>query len=114
IAIHEAYPGHHVQFAYSKKDLNPLRATLWNAPMAEGWAVYGEHQLVRLGYGGEKNERYRFFQLAGSMVVATNAIIDIELHTGRMTEEQAIRLMEVEGFQQRAVAEKKLQRAKLD
>ena len=59
-AAHEAYPGHHVQAWYSRKALSPLRATLWNGAFAEGWAVYGEGLLVRLGYGGERNDRYRF------------------------------------------------------
>jgi uncharacterized protein (DUF885 family) len=114
VAVHEAYPGHHVQFFYSQRNLNPLRATLWNAPMAEGWAVYGEEQMVKLGYGGPKNDRYRFFTLQGHMVVATNAIIDIKLHTGKMTDAEAVRFMVEEGFQERAMAEKKLVRAKLD
>src|SRR5512138_2719355 len=39
-AIHEAYPGHHVQTWYSKQTPNKLRITLWNAAMVEGWAVY--------------------------------------------------------------------------
>ena len=51
VAAHEAYPGHHTQYFYSKRNLNPLRAVLWNAPMVEGWAVYGEGQMVGLGWG---------------------------------------------------------------
>ena len=54
VAAHEAYPGHHTQYFYSKRNLNPLRAVLWNAPMVEGWAVYGEGLMVRLGWGGEQ------------------------------------------------------------
>src|SRR5262249_46926316 len=30
VAAHEAYPGHHTQYFHSKKNLNPLRAVLWN------------------------------------------------------------------------------------
>jgi uncharacterized protein (DUF885 family) len=50
-AMHEAYPGHHTQYSYSKRSLNPLRAVLWNAPFVEGWAVYGENLMTKLGYG---------------------------------------------------------------
>jgi uncharacterized protein (DUF885 family) len=113
-AIHEAYPGHHTHFYYMRKAKNPLRSVLWNAPLAEGWAVYGEKQLVALGYGERKNARYRFFQLQGLMIVATNALIDIKLHTGKMSDAEAVRFMVEEGFQEQAVAEKKLVRAKLD
>ncbi|MBK7538173.1 MAG: DUF885 domain-containing protein [Myxococcales bacterium] len=114
VAAHEAYPGHHTQFSYSRKDPNPLRAVLWNAAMVEGWAVYGTSLMVKLGWGERDNDRFRFFDLRGAMVVATNSLIDIKLQSGTMTDEEAVRFMVEEGFQERAVAEKKLVRAKLD
>src|SRR4030095_14183674 len=52
VAAHEAYPGHHTQYFYSKRNLNRLRAVLWNAAMVEGWAVYGEGVIGRVGWGG--------------------------------------------------------------
>jgi uncharacterized protein (DUF885 family) len=113
-AMHEAYPGHHTQFYYARKNLNPLRAVLWNAPFVEGWAVYGENLMVRTGYGSKKNARYRFFALRGDMIVATNAMIDVRLHCGQMTEQEAVRFMVEDGFQEQVQAEKKLLRAKLD
>ena len=48
------------------------------------------------------------------MIVAANAILDIKLQRGEMTDEEALRFMEDEGFQEKALAEKKLLRAKLD
>jgi uncharacterized protein (DUF885 family) len=113
VAAHEAYPGHHTQFAYARRGLSPLRAVLWNAPMAEGWAVYGVGLLVERGWGGARNLRYRFYDLRGRLVVATNAILDIMLQRGKMTDAQAIDLLRG-GFQEQAMAEKKLLRAKLD
>jgi hypothetical protein len=114
VAAHEAYPGHHTQFAYARESLNPLRATLWNAPMVEGWAVYGEGLMVGRGWGGAKNDRFRFYDLRGQMIVATNAILDIKLQSGQMSDAEAVRFMVEEGFQEKAMAEKKLLRAKLD
>ena len=113
-AVHEAYPGHHVQTWYARRNLSPLRAVLWNAAMVEGWAVYGEDVMVKLGLGGAENPRYRFFTLRSHLVVATNAMLDIGLQTGRMSEEEAVRFMVEEGYQEQAMAEKKLVRAKLD
>jgi uncharacterized protein (DUF885 family) len=113
-AMHEAYPGHHTQFYMARQNLNPLRAVLWDAPFVEGWAVYGENLMTQLGYGGAKNARYRFFALRGDMIVATNALIDAQLHSGQMSEAEAVRFMVEEGFQEQAQAEKKLRRAKLD
>jgi len=113
-AMHEAYPGHHTQFYLARQNLNPLRAVLWNAPFVEGWAVYGENLMTQLGYGDAKNARYRFFALRGDMIVATNALIDAQLHSGQMSEAEAVRFMVEDGFQEQAQAEKKLRRAKLD
>jgi uncharacterized protein (DUF885 family) len=48
------------------------------------------------------------------MIVATNVLLDIKLQSGLMTDEEAVRFMVDEGFQERAMAEKKLLRAKLD
>jgi uncharacterized protein (DUF885 family) len=114
VAAHEAYPGHHTQFAYARDNLVPLRATLWNAPMVEGWAVYGEGLMVQRGWGGTKNDRFRFYDLRGQMIVATNAILDVKLQGGQMTDAEAVRFMVEEGFQESAMASKKLLRAKLD
>src|SRR6476660_5772503 len=112
--MHEAYSGHYTQYYVARQNLNPLRAVLWDPPFVEGWAVYGENLMTRLGYGGVKNARYRFFALRGDMIVATNALIDAQLHSEQMTEAEAVRFMVEEGFQEQAQAEKKLRRAKLD
>ena len=114
VAAHEAYPGHHTQFSYARKDLNPLRAVLWNASMVEGWAVYGEGLMVKLGWGDKRNDRFRFYDYRGQMIVATNVLLDIKLQSGLMTDDEAVRFMVEEGFQEKAMAEKKLLRAKLD
>ncbi|MCC6525863.1 MAG: DUF885 domain-containing protein [Polyangiaceae bacterium] len=114
-AVHEAYPGHHVQTWYARQNLDPVRAVLWNAAMVEGWAVYGEDVMVfGAGLGGAENDHYKFFTLRGHMVVATNALLDIGLQTGKMSEAEAVRFMVEEGLQEKAMAEKKLVRAELD
>ena len=113
-AAHEAIPGHHTQAYFARRDPSVLRATLWSGPFAEGWAVYGEGLVVKLGFADAINDRYRFFDLRGRMIVAANAILDVGLQGGAMTDEEALRFMIEDGFQERAQAEKKLTRAKLD
>jgi uncharacterized protein (DUF885 family) len=113
-AAHEALPGHHTQAWWARRDPSALRATLWSGPFAEGWAVYGEGLVVKCGFGAEKNDRYRFMDLRGHMIVASNALLDAALQGGAMTDEEALRFMVEEGFQEKAQAERKLLRAKLD
>jgi uncharacterized protein (DUF885 family) len=114
VASHEAYPGHHTQYSYARQALDPLRAVLWNAAFVEGWAVYGEGLMVELGWGDKANDRFKFYDLRGQMIVATNALLDIKLQSGKMTDEEAVKFMVEQGFQEQAMAEKKLLRAKLD
>ena len=113
-SAHEAYPGHHTQTWYARQHPNALRSTLWSGAFAEGWAVYGEGLMIQKGLGGKENARYALRDAWGGMVVAANAILDIKLQRGEMTDEEALRFMEDEGFQEKALAEKKLLRAKLD
>ena len=113
-SAHEAYPGHHTQTWYARQHPNALRSTLWSGAFAEGWAVYGEGLMIEKGLGGKENARYALRDAWGGMVVAANAILDIKLQRGEMTDEEALRFMEDEGFQEKALAEKKLLRAKLD
>jgi uncharacterized protein (DUF885 family) len=114
VATHEAYPGHHTQYFYSRRNLDPLRAVLWNAAMVEGWAVYGEGLMVKAGYGEAQNDAFRFYDLRGQMITAANLILDVGLQSGELSDAEAVRFMVEDGFQEQAMAEKKLLRAKLD
>jgi uncharacterized protein (DUF885 family) len=114
ISAHEAYPGHHTQAWYARQHPNALRSTLWSGAFAEGWAVYGERLLIKEGLGGKENARYALREAWTGMIVAANAILDIKLQRGEMSDEEALRFMEEEGFQEKALAEQKLHRAKLD
>lgn len=113
-AAHEAYPGHHTQAFWALRDRSALRAALWSGTFAEGWAVYGTTLLVRRGYGGERNDVYRFADLRGDLIVAANAILDVRLQGGDMSDADALRFMVEESFQDPVQAERKLLRAKLD
>jgi len=113
-AAHEAYPGHHTQAWWSLRDPSQLRAALWSGPFAEGWAVYGTALLVRRGFGGDRNDVYRFAELHGDLIVAANAVIDVRLQGGDMSDAEALRFMTEESFQDPVQAERKLLRAKLD
>jgi uncharacterized protein (DUF885 family) len=113
-AAHEAYPGHHTQAWWALRDASPLRTALWSGPFAEGWAVYATTLLVERGFGGEKNDVYRFADLNGKMIVAANAVIDVRLQGGDMSDLEALRFMVEESHQDPVQAERKLLRAKLD
>ena len=116
LTIHEAMPGHYVQFERAN-ELVPetrrvLRWVLGAGSYVEGWAVYAQDLMVDAGYlKGDPKLRLQQYKLELRSV--SNAILDIKLHTEGMSDEAALRLMTEEAFQERPEAELKLKRAKL-
>jgi len=116
LTIHEAMPGHYVQFEYAN-DVQPearrvLRAIYGNGPYIEGWAVYSTEMMLDEGYlNGSPELRLTFLKQV--LRLLANAVLDVKLHTGGMTDEQAIELMVKKCFQETEEATAKLQRAKL-
>jgi uncharacterized protein (DUF885 family) len=116
LTIHEAMPGHYVQFEYANA-VQPqlrrvLRAVFGNGPYVEGWAVYATDFMLEQGYLNNSPE-LRLTFLKHQLRVLANTILDVRLHTKGMTDQQALDLMINDAFQEREEATGKLQRAKL-
>ena len=116
LTIHEAMPGHYVQGEFANaiqpKMRGVLRALFSNGPYVEGWAQYITQTMLDEGYMNNSPE-LRLTLLKQELRVDANAILDIRLQTNRMTDEQAMELMEKQTFQEHEEAVAKLQRAKL-
>lgn len=116
LTIHEAVPGHYVQFEYANA-IEPrwrrvLRGVYGNGPYIEGWGQYATEAMLDAGYlDGSADLRLTF--LKEELRVLANAIIDIRLQSKGMTDQQALDFMMKETFQEREEATAKLQRAKL-
>jgi uncharacterized protein (DUF885 family) len=116
LTIHEAMPGHYVQFEYSNR-IEPrgrrlLRSVYANGAYAEGWAIYSTQMMLEEGYL-KQDPGLKLTFLKQQLRMIANAILDIELHQGRMTDAEAMRLMTEDTFQETEEATAKLQRAKL-
>ncbi len=112
LTVHEAMPGHYLQLAHSNRFKAPtmLRSLFHSGVFAEGWAVYAERLMAEAGYGGPA---VRMQQLKMRMRTIINAILDAQIHTAGMTEQQAMSLMMNEGFQEEGEAAGKWRRAAL-
>ena len=112
LTIHEAVPGHYLQGVYSNRCDSLPRTILWSGVFAEGWAVYVTQVMMDLGYGADDPglwlTHWKFYLRA-----VTNAMIDVKIHAGSMTEEEAVSLMVDGGFQEEAEARNKWNRARL-
>jgi uncharacterized protein (DUF885 family) len=89
--VHEGYPGHHLQLALASAVDSPVRKLLWNTVFCEGWALYCE-QLV-LEEGMTTDLRHRLFQLKDQLWRACRVVIDVKLHTGGMTFDEAVGML---------------------
>jgi len=116
LTIHEAMPGHYVQFEFANnvepKSRRLLRAVWGSGTYVEGWAVYAEQMMLDQGYLRDPPE-LRLTLLKEMLRVFANAILDVRLQTMGMTDQEALDLMEKETFQETEEATAKLQRAKL-
>ena len=116
LTIHEAMPGHYVQFEVAN-NLEPkarrvLRNVYGNGPYIEGWAFYVQQMMSDEGYR-DNSVALRLTYLKQSLRGIANAIIDIRAQTMDMTEQQALDLMIRQTFQEKEEATAKWQRAQL-
>jgi uncharacterized protein (DUF885 family) len=116
LVIHEAMPGHYVQGEFANavepKSRRVLRAIYGNGPYVEGWAQYITQVMLDEGLLDNSPE-LRLTLLKQELRVDANAIIDIRIQTNRMTDDEAMDLMEKSTFQEHEEAVAKLQRVKL-
>ena len=101
-AIHEAYPGHYVQFLWMPRIQSRVRKLLGASSNAEGWAHYCEQMMLDEGYS--KDPKMRLGQLQDALLRDARYIVGIEMHTGKRTFDQAIEFFVQEGYQPHEVA----------
>lgn len=92
LAIHESYPGHHLQFQMASRLQDDVRKWQENALLYEGWALYCEEMMYEQGYYGNDQRRYLNI-LEGIRFRAARIIADVKLHTGQMTRDEAVAWM---------------------
>ena len=112
LSIHEAIPGHYTQLIYSNQSPSIIKSILGNGAMVEGWAVYSERMMLENGYGNNEPEMWLMYY-KWNLRSTCNTILDISVHSGDMTKEQAMNLLMNEAFQQQTEAENKWRRVSL-
>jgi uncharacterized protein (DUF885 family) len=89
IALHEGYPGHHLQLTLANRSGSRLRRIVHSDVFSEGWALYCEELMWEQGYF-TADPLTRLFQLRDLLFRACRAVLDAGLHSGRMTPPQAV------------------------
>jgi len=124
VAVHEAYPGHYIQFLWMHRIDDRVRKLIGANSNAEGWAHYCEQMMLDEGFGqpgsgaGAGDERHslllRLGQLQDALLRDARFIVGIRLHTGQMSLEQAQDFFVTQAYQSPEVGEVETKRGTSD
>jgi uncharacterized protein (DUF885 family) len=106
-SVHEAYPGHFMQYLWTPRAPTKLRKVLSANTNVEGWAHYCETMMLDEGYGqpgtGAKDARdahlIRLGQLQDALLRDARFVVGIQMHRGKMTFKEAEDFFVKEGYQ---------------
>jgi len=92
-SVHEAFPGHHLQFVIANQSnhCNVTRLLHASASMYEGWALYCEQLVFEQGLYDKKE--HQFIMLRDRLWRALRIIIDVKIHTGQFSFDDAVNLL---------------------
>jgi uncharacterized protein (DUF885 family) len=93
VSLHEAYPGHHLQLVVANlnKSLPRLFGAFLSSLFVEGWAFYCEEMMEQQGFINKPIQRLE--RLQAQLWRAARIIVDVSLHTGKMSYEEALQFM---------------------
>jgi uncharacterized protein (DUF885 family) len=92
IAFHELIPGHHLQSCLSKIGTSDLRKQFRSTVLIEGWGLYTEALMAEQGYLSEPATT--LINLKNALWRAVRVVIDVGLHVGGMSLDEATRLLQ--------------------
>jgi uncharacterized protein (DUF885 family) len=112
-SVHEAYPGHYVQFLWTPQFPSTIRKILGASTNIEGWAHYCEQMMLDQGYAAppanatpeqiREAKLIRLGQLQDALLRDARFVNSIKLHTGQFTFDQAVNFFVTEGYQSHSV-----------
>ncbi len=88
--LHEAIPGHHYQCSLQQENtaIPKFMRFGWFGAYGEGWAHYTETLGPEFGLYTDPYQKMGY--LSDQMLRAVRLVVDTEIHSGKMTREQAI------------------------
>ncbi len=129
-SVHEAYPGHYVQFLWVKHAPSKVRKLLGCSSNAEGWAHYCEQLMIEQGLpassteSGEKDKnleqkrleqkKLELVQIHDALLRVCRYIVGIEMHTRGLSYDKGREFFIKEGFMEKANAERETKRGTKD
>lgn len=90
-ALHEGYPGHHLQFLNAQLQPREVRRVIGTPLTVEGWALYCEEMMGEEGFYATPEEE--LFQRLALLWRAVRIVLDVGLHTRGMSFDDAVQTL---------------------
>ena len=118
-SVHEAFPGHFVQFLWQDQFPSRVRKLLGAATNIEGWAHYCEQMMLDEGFqppnaDAREQKLIRLGQLQDALLRNARFVVGIKMHTEGWTLQQAEDFFVKEGYQSPSVAKMETKRGTAD
>ncbi len=108
--MRKIYPGDFVPAYFTNTNTTSIvRKMHPSLPLRKGWPLIVEDMCGSSGYGSY-DLRMRLYQLKYRLKAGMDLVLDLNVHQGGMTQEQAVAYMTRQGFQSQAEAERNWKR----
>ncbi|HEY2102549.1 MAG TPA: DUF885 domain-containing protein [Chthoniobacterales bacterium] len=106
VSIHEAYPGHYVQFLHlNSSNATRIEKIFGSYAFVEGWAHYCEQMMLDQGFGGPKKPpgteeelkraaKYRMAQASEALLRLCRLCVSVKMHTQNMSVDEATKFFQ--------------------
>ena len=121
VSIHEAYPGHYVQFlALNASGTTDVAKVFGSYAFVEGWAHYTEKMVLDAGYSGpgpanrKQAAKYRLAQSSEALLRIARLVCAVRMHCFGMTVDEATRFFVENAHYQEKPARSEAMRGTMD
>jgi uncharacterized protein (DUF885 family) len=126
VSIHEAYPGHYVQFLHlNTSPASKVEKIFGSYAFVEGWAHYCEKMMLDEGYGSppdvtpseddvKRAAKYRMAQADEALLRLCRLCVSIKMHTQKMSIEEATKFFQDNCYYEEKPARQEAMRGTFD
>ena len=126
VSIHEAYPGHYVQFLHlNASPASKVEKIFGSYAFVEGWAHYCEKMMLDEGYGNPTGEtpskddvkraaKYRMAQADEALLRLCRLCVSIKIHTQKMSIDDATKFFQDNCYYEEKPARQEAMRGTFD
>jgi len=126
VSIHEAYPGHYVQFLHlNASPASKIEKIFGSYAFVEGWAHYCEKMMLDEGYGSttsstpseddvKRAAKYRMAQADEALLRLCRLCVSIKMHTQKMSLDEATKFFQENCYYEEKPARQEAMRGTFD